>query len=86
MRPGDPKIAGALCRPVCVAACGTAAAADDSLCPYQTRFGALKSGRFLFKGVIRPDSAEIVSRSLAGYLPAGWRPVREFASYSRHLR
>ena len=31
MRPGDPKIVGALCRPNCDAACGTAASADDSL-------------------------------------------------------
>jgi len=30
MRPGDAKIAGALCRPICAVACGTAATADDS--------------------------------------------------------
>ena len=31
MRPGHPKMAGALYRPTTPAACGTATAADDSL-------------------------------------------------------
>ena len=37
MRPGDPKIAGALYRPTDAAACGTAAAADDFLIDVLTK-------------------------------------------------